>query len=72
MHTSPFILAREVGKIVLIGDLTRTRQEQLGRFPKRIKLGNRKIAYRRSDIDEWARDPDAWRARNAVTAGAEG
>jgi predicted DNA-binding transcriptional regulator AlpA len=61
MSASPFILSKEVDEIVLICDLTRWRREKLGRFPKRIKLANRKVAYRRTDIDEWAEDPEGWR-----------
>ena len=62
----PFVLPDEADKISLVSDLTRRRQEKLGRFPERIKLANRKIAYRRSEIEEWSRDPEGWRAaRNA-------
>jgi Prophage CP4-57 regulatory protein (AlpA) len=63
--TSPFVLPDEADKISLVCDLTRRRQEKLGRFPERIKLANRKIAYLRSAIDDWARDPEGWRTRNA-------
>ena len=63
--TSPFVLPDEVDKISLVCDLTRRRQEKLGRFPSRIKLANRKIAYMRSAIEEWSKDPEGWRARNA-------
>ena len=63
--TSPFVLPDEADKISLLCDLTRRRQEKLGRFPERIKLANRKIAYRRRDIEEWSRDPESWRIRNA-------
>jgi hypothetical protein len=63
--TSPFVLPDEADKISLVCDLTRRRQEKLGRFPARIKLANRKIAYLRSAIEEWSKDPEGWRARNA-------
>jgi hypothetical protein len=62
---SPFLLPDEVDTIALICDMTRMRQEKLGRFPKRIKLANRKVAYRRTDIEEWSRDPEGWRDRAA-------
>ena len=57
---SPFLLPREVDAITRLRDLTRWRLEKQGRFPKRIKLGTRKIAWRRVDIEEWARDPEGW------------
>lgn len=68
---SPFLLPDEVDTIARSSDDTRMRQEKKGRFPKRIKIAAKKIAYRKSEIEEWARDPEAWRARNAVAAGAE-
>ncbi len=65
---SPFYAHPEVRKISLLSDVTRWRQEKLGRFPRRIKITNRKVAYRKSDIDDWARDPEDWRARNVSRA----
>ena len=62
---SPFVLSHEADEISLISNVTRWRQEKLGRFPKRIKLSNRKVAYIRSALEEWMRDPEGWRARNA-------
>jgi predicted DNA-binding transcriptional regulator AlpA len=62
---SPFVSSHEADEISLVSNVTRWRQERLGRFPKRIKLSNRKIAYRRSDIEDWSKDPEGWRARNA-------
>jgi hypothetical protein len=29
------------------------------------KISNRKIAWRKHDVLEWARDPEAWCKRNA-------
>jgi hypothetical protein len=34
--------------------------EKRGRFAKRIRIGNRKIAYRRTDIERWVADPEGW------------
>ncbi len=64
-HPSPFLLPPEVEEISLLSDVTRWRHEKLGQFPRRIKITNRKIVYRKSDIDDWASDPEGWRARNA-------
>jgi predicted DNA-binding transcriptional regulator AlpA len=63
--SSPFVLPREADEICLISDITRWRQEKRGLFPKRIKLDGKKVAWRRIDIEEWAADPEGWRARNA-------
>jgi predicted DNA-binding transcriptional regulator AlpA len=67
-HPSPFLLPPEVEEISLLSDVTRWRHEKLGQFPRRIKITNKKIVYRKSDIDDWARDPEGWRERNACTA----
>src|SRR4051812_3802727 len=61
----PFVLSDEVDKISLVSNITRWRQEKLGRFPKRIKLANRKVAWLRREIEEWSRDPEGWRARHS-------
>ena len=62
---SPFLRPNEVEKISLLSDVTRWRHEKTGNFPRRIKITDRKIVYRKSDIDDWTRDPEGWRARNA-------
>jgi predicted DNA-binding transcriptional regulator AlpA len=69
MSTSPFLLSPdEVEQKTLLCDLTRMRQEKLGRFPKRLKIASRRIAYRGGEIEDWLRDPEAWRQRNALGA----
>jgi predicted DNA-binding transcriptional regulator AlpA len=69
MSTSPFLLPPdEVEQKTLLCDLTRMRQEKLGRFPKRVKIASRRIAYRGAEIEDWLRDPEAWRQRNASGA----
>ena len=60
-----FLLPREVEEITRLSDLTRSRLEKRGKFPPRIKIGNRKIAWRKVDIEEWSRDPEAWAQRHA-------
>jgi predicted DNA-binding transcriptional regulator AlpA len=62
---SPFLRPNEVEKISLLSDVTRWRHEKTGNFPRRIRITDRKIVYRKSDIDDWASDPEGWRARNA-------
>jgi predicted DNA-binding transcriptional regulator AlpA len=63
---TPFLLPTEVDKISRVTDMTRMRLEKSGRFPKRIKIGSRKIAWRRSDIVEWAADPEGWAKRHCA------
>jgi hypothetical protein len=42
--------------------------EKRGRFSRRIRTANRKIAWRKSDIKAWAADPEAWAKRQAEGA----
>ena len=59
-----FLLPAEVDAITRSSDLTCSRLEKRGRFPPRIKIANRKIAWRKSDIEAWAAPwPLAARAR---------
>lgn len=37
-----------------------------GQFPKPVKIGGRAIAWRISDLDQWAADPQAWQEQNGV------
>jgi predicted DNA-binding transcriptional regulator AlpA len=64
LSDGPFILPDELDQRTPFSDTTRWRQEKAGRFPRRIKIGVRKIAYRRSDIEAWESDPEGWAARN--------
>jgi len=61
-----FLLPAEVEQISRLTELTRWRLEKQGRFPKRIKLGTRKIAWRRADIEAWAADPEGWGKQQAA------
>lgn len=56
----PFLLPDEVDHISTMCDLTRARLERNGKFPRRVRIGNRKIAYRRSEIERWVADPEGW------------
>ena len=46
--------------VILIGfpvsKVTLWRWEQLGRFPKRVKLAGTRVAWQRSEIIDWIRD----------------
>lgn len=37
-----------------------------GQFPKPVKIGGRAIAWRVSDLDQWAENPQAWQEQNGV------
>jgi predicted DNA-binding transcriptional regulator AlpA len=64
--TSPiFLLPAEVDEITRISDLTRWRMEKRGRFPRRIHLSRKRIAWRRTDIEAWADDPEGWSKRSS-------
>jgi prophage regulatory protein len=64
MIESPFLLLPEVDKISRLSDLTRWRLEKSGRFPKRIRIAGRKVAWRKSEIEAWVADPEGWARRH--------
>jgi prophage regulatory protein len=64
MIESPFLLLPEVDKISRLSDLTRWRLEKSGRFPKRVKIAGRKVAWRKSEIEAWVADPEGWARRH--------
>jgi prophage regulatory protein len=65
---SPFLLPNEVKELTRVGNMTLLRWEARLAFPKRIRLGLRKIAWHRAEVEDWAQDPEAWCRRNAVDA----
>jgi prophage regulatory protein len=70
---SPFIFPAEVEKIIPFCDLTRTRMEKRGLFPRRIRITPRRIGWRRSEIEAWTADPEGLRKHNAeVTSKSAG
>lgn len=48
--------------------MSQLRLEQAGRFPKRIVITQRKLVWRKAEIDQWERDPENWRAPAAEVA----
>jgi predicted DNA-binding transcriptional regulator AlpA len=65
---SDFLLPNIVDAISHLSPVTRWRREKADKFPRRIKLSARKIAYRRSEIEEWQRDPEGWAPKRAAAA----
>lgn len=37
-----------------------------GQFPKPVKIGARAIAWRVSDLEKWADNPEAWQKQSGV------
>ena len=72
MIESPFLLPSEVDKISRLSDLTRWRLEKSGRFPKRIRIAGRKVAWRKSEIEAWVADPEGWAGRHDAQQGLVG
>ena len=69
VDSDPFIETSAVDDLSHLSDLTRRRLEKRQRFPKRIKLSTRRSVYRRSEIEDWLRDPEAWRPAGVVAEG---
>jgi predicted DNA-binding transcriptional regulator AlpA len=63
-------LPSEVDAITRTCHLMRVRMEKRGFFPQRVRVGARKTAYYRADIDAWIADPEGWRKAHAVDGGA--
>jgi predicted DNA-binding transcriptional regulator AlpA len=63
---SPFLLPQAVDEISRLSRVTRWRREKAGLFPRRIKISARKIAYRKSEIEDWQRDPEGWQTRQVA------
>lgn len=63
---SPFLLDCEVNVITRTSKPTRVRMEARGLFPKRIRIGARKMAWRKYEVEEWVRDPVGWAQRNSA------
>lgn len=43
----------EIAKLTKLSRSTVDRLEKLGRFPKRVNIGTRAIAWKRGDIESW-------------------
>ena len=46
-----------------VGDSSLLRWEYYGRFPRRIKLSGTRVAWLKSEVDEWIKDRAAERAQ---------
>jgi prophage regulatory protein len=66
MNNSPIMTEHEVRDRVPLSRSTRWRQEKVGRFPRRFQISARKIGYHRAEVENWLRDPKAWRDQHAA------
>jgi len=61
------LLLDEVTDRARLSDTTLWRLEKVGRFPKRVKIGFKRVAWRAAEIDAWiAIGADAWAASHST------
>jgi predicted DNA-binding transcriptional regulator AlpA len=60
---APFMLKEEVEMVNPVTDRARKRAESAGLFPRRVQLALHKPAWRRSEVEAWLADPNAWAQR---------
>jgi predicted DNA-binding transcriptional regulator AlpA len=65
-----FSRARTAMQVAGISRATLWRWSKSGLFPAPVAIGPGVTGWRNDDLIEWARDPAAWRARNAKVAAA--
>jgi prophage regulatory protein len=49
------LLKQQVKERVLLSDASIWREEKAGRFPRRIKIGQKRVAWSEEEIDLWLR-----------------
>lgn len=67
---SPWLFEEELATLHPVSGSTRRRQEAEGKFPRRIHLGTKVIAWRRTDVEAWIADPEGWAAAHKLKAEA--
>ena len=67
LPASAFLTRQEVLSMVRISAMTLWRLEQKDRFPKSIKLSQRRVGYRVSDINSWLGGKRDWAPKNTDT-----
>ena len=55
-----FLTQGEVSELVKLDRTTIYRRRQNGAFPEPVRIGNRKLAYRESEIRTWMEDPEGY------------
>jgi len=56
LENERFITAKELLKILPYSRFHIDRLEKNGQFPKRIKFTSNRVAWRRSEIEQWIRE----------------
>ena len=51
--TSPLVLSTEISKLIPYSQNHLRRLEAKGQFPKRIRVGENRVAWLRDEVDEW-------------------
>ncbi len=63
------LLLPEVTARTRVSDTTLWRLEKVGRFPKRLRIGFKRVAWSAREVDAWiAIGADAWAASHAAAA----
>ncbi|MEW8287248.1 MAG: helix-turn-helix domain-containing protein [Candidatus Thiodiazotropha endolucinida] len=56
---------REIMSIANVSRTSLVRWDKKGIFPSRIKIGEHSIRYKKSEVDEWLVNPQAWVEKHA-------
>lgn len=72
MTASAFVAFGEIAEIWNPGitKVTIWRHEKAGLFPRRVRLSTRRVVWRRTELEEWLADPEAWAAAHKPKAEA--
>jgi predicted DNA-binding transcriptional regulator AlpA len=67
-----WLLPEEVDVRFPVSRTTRWREEKKGRFPRRVQISSKRVAYRAAEIIEWEKDPTDWARRHQTASIANG
>jgi predicted DNA-binding transcriptional regulator AlpA len=65
-HQKLWLTLDEIKEIHPVNDQARRRAEAAGYFPRRVMLSAHIPAWRRSEIEDWLRDPHSWQAKQVA------
>ena len=65
-----YIVQTQLAERVPLSRSTIGRMEKAGRFPRRIKIGATRVAWRRDQVEAWLADPENWRPPDGSDKGA--
>lgn len=61
-----FVSIEQVLELVPVSRVTLWRMENEGRFPARVEWAQRRVVFRRAEVDRWLADPAAFRGKARV------